>query len=103
MDADKEACTSQGVNTLAKKFGWKSLKKYLVLRIQSLCKRDFSVRETKNLKRIIKKDYNYKNLNYRKIIFEFPGKSVARLQEVCQEIIERKFKKTLTNYCLKQR
>lgn len=103
MNAGRDACSHPGVSLLAKKFGWKSLKKYLVLRIQSLSKRDFSVRETKALKRILKRDYEYKDLDYGKIIYEFPGKSVQRLKEVCDEIIQRRFQKTLTNYCLKQR
>lgn len=103
LDASKDASSNPGVCILAKKFRWKSLKKFLLLRIQSLSKRDFSVRETKALKKILKKEYQYKDLDYSKIIEEFPGKTVRRLEEVCDEIIRRRFDKTLTSYFLKQR
>lgn len=103
MNPATEACGHKGVSMLAKIFEWKSLKKHLVIRIQSLVKRDFSVRETKNLKRILKKEYNYENLNYEKIIYEFPGKSFARLIEVCDHIVKNRYEKTLTSYCLKQK
>eukprot|EP00343_Euplotes_focardii_P002808 CAMPEP_0205804460 /NCGR_PEP_ID=MMETSP0205-20121125/7384_1 /ASSEMBLY_ACC=CAM_ASM_000278 /TAXON_ID=36767 /ORGANISM="Euplotes focardii, Strain TN1" /LENGTH=198 /DNA_ID=CAMNT_0053074101 /DNA_START=339 /DNA_END=935 /DNA_ORIENTATION=- len=103
MNAKDEACSNIGVNNLAKKFQWKSLKKYLVLRIQSLCKKGFSVRETKKLKRIIKKDYKYLELDYERILDNFPGKNIALVKEVCAEIMKSRDDKTLTNYCLRQK
>mmetsp|Transcript_14086 Transcript_14086/g.15745 ORF Transcript_14086/g.15745 Transcript_14086/m.15745 type:complete len:175 (-) Transcript_14086:107-631(-) len=88
MDANKDAYGNPGIHLLAKKFGWKSLMKNLVQRIQALFKKDFSVREIKLLKQIIKKEYCYKSLDYEKIIFHFPGKKMCRLKEVSEQIIE---------------
>lgn len=102
MDANTQACSNKGVSALAKKFKWKSLKKYLVFRIQSLWGKEFSVRETKLLKRIIKKNYNYENLDYENILYNFPGKTLERVMEVSEEIVRSRHEKTLTNYCLKQ-
>ena len=96
MDADTEAYGNHGIHLLAQKFGWKSLMKNLVQRIQALYKKDFSVREIKLLKQILKKEFNYQNLDYEKILFHFPGKRIQRLKEVCDQIIDCRRSKALS-------
>ncbi|CAI2377215.1 unnamed protein product [Moneuplotes crassus] len=100
MNPNREAYTNQGIRILARRFGWKSLMKNLVQRIQSLYKKDFSVREIKTLKQIVKKEYEYKNLDYDKIIYHFPGKTTERLREICEQIVECRHSKNLSNFRL---
>lgn len=98
-----EAYNNEEALLLAHKFGWKTIVKNLIIRIKSLINRDFSIREMKNLKRIIKKDYKYKKLDFEKIIYDFPGKTMQRLQEVCDEIVDCKTKRNLSQLYISQK
>lgn len=91
----RQAYRHKGVCLLAKRFGWKTIVRNLVSRIRNLQEKDFSVREVKLMKQIIKKDYKYKNVDYDKIIYHFPGKSLARVTEVGDNIVQGKLKKRL--------
>ena len=51
---------------------------------------NFSVRDMKLLKRILKREYKCKDINYDKVLFDFPGKSRAQLIEVCSQIRARR-------------
>jgi hypothetical protein len=98
-----EAYNNEEALLLAHKFGWKTIVKNLIIRIKSLINRDFSIREMKNLKRIIKKEYKYKKLDFEKIIYDFPGKTMQRLQEVCDEIVDCKSKRNLSMLYISQK
>lgn len=78
----KDAFSSKVLTLIARSFNWKGLNKQLLTRIQNLSSRDFSARELKQLKSTLKKQYKYKNLDYDELIYNFPGKSMHRLQEV---------------------
>lgn len=91
----RQAYRHKGVCLLAKRFGWKTIVRNLVTRIRNLQEKDFSVREVKLMKQIIKKDYKYMNVNYDDIIYHFPGKSLARVIEVGENIVKGKLKKRL--------
>ncbi|CAI2361455.1 unnamed protein product [Moneuplotes crassus] len=81
---------------LRNELGWKSVFKDLVKRIKTRISDSFSHREIKQLKNIIKKEYNYRNLDYEKILYDFPGKSLARVTEVADLIVRSKTAKKLT-------
>lgn len=89
------AFSSKEVIQLAQSIGWKTLNRQLLTRIRKLSKRDFSAREIKQLKSIIRHDDNHKDLNYENIIYHFPGKSLKRLKEVSKQIVRGKENKTL--------
>jgi hypothetical protein len=86
----------EGLCSLAHAFQWKSLIKNLLFRIKNLCGREFSVRELKMLKKLLKKKYKYEKIDYNDLIYEFPGKSVNQLMEVTKRIIREKNNKTLS-------
>lgn len=48
------------------------------------------------MKKIIKKDFGYKDLDYEKILYDFPGKTLARVTEVANMILDNKKNKKLT-------
>lgn len=97
MDAYKQASKSTGVRILAELFGWKGLMRHLVLRVKSLCNKDFSIREIKRLKKIVK-SYKYQNLDYTQISYEFPGQTEQKIKQLCEEICERKKNCTLSEF-----
>ena len=69
---------NQHIDRLVGGLDWKQGPKELIVRIQNLMRNDFSVREGKDLKNILKKS-KYKNLNYDKILEYFPGKTLERI------------------------
>lgn len=71
----------------------------LVIRIQTICKRNFSIREIKILKAEIKK-YKYKDVDYEKLLYYFPGKSLEMIKYLTKAIINEKKHKNLTNFNL---
>ena len=74
------------VRHLHEEFGWKSLFRDLIRRIKTRISDYFSHRDIKLMKRIIKKEYQYQNLDYEKIFYEFPGRSFQRVKEVADRI-----------------
>ena len=81
----------QGTNfpeviALVEKFGWKGLRKHLVKRIQHLCKREMSVREIKLFKKLVKRDYKNKKVNFDKLLYHFPGKTQKMLEDIYSEL-----------------
>ena len=97
LDAYKQAAKHTGVRILAELFGWKGLMRHLVNRVKSLCNKDFSVREIKRLKKIVK-SFKYRDLDYDDICYEFPGQTKARIEQLCQEICVRKANCTLSEF-----
>lgn len=91
----RQAYRHKGVRLLAKRFGWKTIVRNLVSRIKNLQEKEFSVREIKLMKSIIKKEYRYKNVNYDKLIYHFPGKSMEDVVEFCDKIVNAKLNKCL--------
>lgn len=72
---------------LAKMIKWKGTKLRLVERIRAVSQlTKFSVREMKKLRRIIKKEYKGKDIDYEKLVYEFPGKSLTQLKKECNAI-----------------
>lgn len=97
-----QAHKHEGVCLLTKRFGWKAIARNLLYRIENLQGRDFSVREVKHIKNIVKREYKYKDIDYEKVIYHFPGKSLARVIEVCDMIVKGRFDKTLSDLHLCQ-
>ena len=57
---------------------WNSSNKLLLNRIKKIMnENEFSVREMHYLKRIIRKEFKFANLDYNSIAQRFPGKSMA--------------------------
>ena len=72
---------NQHIIQLVEESNWRQSPKELILRVKNLMRNDFSVREGKDLKNIIKKS-KYKNLNYEQILEYFPGKTLERIIQV---------------------
>ncbi|CAI2360040.1 unnamed protein product [Moneuplotes crassus] len=87
MNASTEAKCDQGVKILANKISWNWQYENLVERVKNLSDKKFSFREIKTLKRIIKKEYRHKPLDYEKILYHFPGKTVEKLMATCDHIM----------------
>lgn len=80
---------------IAEQLDWRETSKLLLARIQKLSKMEFTTREVKLLKRMIKKNYAYKNLDYEAIFYHFPGKTMQELIEVSDKICKIKTQKKL--------
>lgn len=76
----------EAVAQLILRCGWKASPSKLLARIKTLWNSKFSFRETKALKKILKEEYNYENINFDKVIYEFPGKRMAELVETCEKL-----------------
>ncbi|CAI2360221.1 unnamed protein product [Moneuplotes crassus] len=86
MNTETEADNNQGVAALAEKIQWKCKFKNLVYRVKKLSNKKFSFREVKALKRIIKKEYQDKPIDYDKVLYHFPGKSMGKMVITCSHI-----------------
>lgn len=74
---------------LATKVQWKGSLINLVNRVKTLFKfNEFSVRELKLLKRLVKKQYKAKEINYEKLLEEFPGKSLESIINTSKQFIK---------------
>lgn len=82
----KRSCSLPMLETLAQTLGWRGRIKILVKRIQTLCKRQyFSVRDQKLLRKLLSKHYSDCEINYDKLLYHFPGKTVDHLKSYIQE------------------
>ncbi|CAI2382100.1 unnamed protein product [Moneuplotes crassus] len=85
------------IQQLCERSGWKSSPEKLLSRIKSLCVSEFSFRETTLLKKILK-TYKYKEVDYQKVINEFPGKTMPVLQSMAQMLIDFHCTKDLDSF-----
>ncbi|CAI2375761.1 unnamed protein product [Moneuplotes crassus] len=67
---------------------------FLVSRLINNTNDKFSVRETKLLKRLIRRS-DYKNLDYLKLLESFRGKTLDGIRKACDNLCQEKNKKTL--------
>ncbi|CAI2387145.1 unnamed protein product [Moneuplotes crassus] len=86
----REVKNDPSVRHLCSVFHWRTLPRDLVKRIKKRMSDYFSHREIKLMKRIIKHQYKYQNLDYEKILYEFPGKTLARVTEVADLVVRCK-------------
>lgn len=86
------------VKMLARELGWGETSKMLLERIQTLCKKNFSTREIKALKNIIKKEYKYRDVDHEAIFYHFPGKTMSELIRISNKICNIKSKKKLCSF-----
>ncbi|CAI2359130.1 unnamed protein product [Moneuplotes crassus] len=77
---------NEAIQELCIRSQWKAHPGKLLTRIQSLSKHEFSFREIKKLKQILRRKYNYKNIDYNEVIYGFPGKSMAALKKMINQI-----------------
>lgn len=78
---ESKAIFVEELEAIMKEVGWRAPYDAFIARIQTLRSRDFSCRELKQLKKLVKQR-KYKIADYEQILFEFPGKSMTRLKEV---------------------
>lgn len=83
---------------LCKRAEWISNPKKLLKRIKNFWDKDFSVRELKTLKRILRKDFDYKNVDIEQIGNHFPSKSIDNIQKTVKMLTEKYELKTLSLY-----
>ncbi|CAI2358748.1 unnamed protein product [Moneuplotes crassus] len=86
----REIKNDPSVRHLCSVFHWLALPRDLVKRIKKRVSDYFSHREIKLMKRIIKNQYKYQNLDYEKILYEFPGKTLARVTEFADLVVTSK-------------
>ena len=94
MNAETEAETHSGVAQLVTSLNWKSSPKHLVYRVQKQMSYDFSIREVKLLKKQLKRSH-YNSIDYDTLIYDYPGKTMKRLKQVCEKLIECRWKRNL--------
>jgi hypothetical protein len=83
LKENKEAVKDRQMNLLANKANWIGPIRNLSKRIKTLCtQRPMSVRERKFLKKIIRRDYEGTEINYNKLLEEFPGKKQRFLESI---------------------
>ncbi|CAI2382881.1 unnamed protein product [Moneuplotes crassus] len=79
---------------LCEKVGWISKPKKLLARIRTFWDKDFSFREVKVLKKILRKEFNYQNIDLERVNTYFPAKSLAKVankvEELCQRFTQRR-------------
>ena len=85
-----------GIKLLSDAIKWKSVRKALVKRIQTVCKGGFSVRDIKRLKKELKSLRPKGEIDYEALIYNYPGKPLNQFKDLCEEILERMDKKTLS-------
>ena len=88
---------NENIRYLHSILGWKSSFKDLVRRIQSKISHDFSKREIKYLKKIMNDVYNYENIDYEEVLYQFPGKTLERVKEASDMICEARRNRMLMN------
>lgn len=86
----------ESLQELSKRVGWKASAKKLLARIRSLWDSEFSCREVKQLKQILKKNYEYKRIDMNEVIYHFPGKNMATLEKMVDTLIQKYKEKSLS-------
>lgn len=82
LDEEEDLSQHRGILQVGDRAGWRSSPAKLLLRIKALKTENFSFREVKALKKILKNKYEYENINFEKVIYEFPGKTMKALKIV---------------------
>ena len=78
-----------------RKWGWKGPFCLFLRRVKNMLKQSqFSAREIILLKRILRREFKHKNLDYEAIAVRFPGKSIQSVCDAWQKIISEKMLKT---------
>ena len=79
--------------SIAQETQWRSPTLLLLKRIKRIFNdHRFSVRQIIRLRRIIRKQYKYKDLDYNTIRLRFPGKSIESITDMCNQILVQKRK-----------
>lgn len=86
-DSSVDLCRHEGMLELCKRSFWKATPAKLMARIKALRQMRFSFRELKALRGILKEEYDYQNINFEKVIHEFPGKTLEALKEACDTLV----------------
>ncbi|CAI2384478.1 unnamed protein product [Moneuplotes crassus] len=86
----------ESLQELSKSVGWKASAKKLLARIKSLWDTEFSCREVKQLKQILKRNYEYKGINLNEVIYHFPGKNMLTLEKMVDILVQKYKKKSLS-------
>ncbi|CAI2382750.1 unnamed protein product [Moneuplotes crassus] len=97
LNLNSHSSNYEGIEQLKERSGWKACHTKLLARIRSLCVSEFSFREIKKLKKILRKDYNFGEIDYDKVIYEFPGKTKGTLIELCGRLKLSYKKKSLSS------
>ncbi|CAI2368624.1 unnamed protein product [Moneuplotes crassus] len=83
---------------LRNRVGWNAAPKKLLARIKYCCSTDFSCREIKLLKKILKKEHFHDQIDLEKIIYHFPGKTMTSLKKVIETLTECRKNKVLSKF-----
>lgn len=76
LEANESTVYQTIVSHLASIANWRGLLHHMILRIKKLCNQnEFSVREEKLFRKILKEQISLNKIDYSKIHYEFPGKS----------------------------
>ena len=98
MNPARDANSHPSVRLLSDILNWKTVRKALVRRIQTLYNKQYSVREVKRLKRKLKNLKQTDQLDFEALIYEFPGKSMESLKRLSEDLMKRISDKTLSRF-----
>ena len=83
----------QILSKISEEVQWRGPILLLLKRIKKILNNSrFSVRQIIQLKRIMKRQYKYKDLDYHAFSLKFPGKSVESIIDMCNQILIEKGK-----------
>lgn len=92
-----EAAKDAQLNHLAKKVGWSGPIRNMIKRIRSLCDpHPLSVREMKLMKRLIRRKYLLKEIDFEELTDNFPGRTLDFITPIAQEA-KMKMTASMTN------
>lgn len=81
-----EAVKDAKINLLAKEVGWSGPIRNMVKRIRSLCvPRPISVREMKLMRRLLRRKYFLKEIDFEELTDDFPGRTLEFITPIAQE------------------
>ncbi|CAI2387594.1 unnamed protein product [Moneuplotes crassus] len=90
-----EVAAHLGIQMIKDTLGCKQSHMFLVNRIKNKLNDSFSIRETKLLKRLVRK-YEYDNIPYLQLLESFSGKTLEGMKRACDHLCENKRNKKLS-------
>jgi hypothetical protein len=82
----QEAVKDEQINLLARKAVWTGPIRKLAKRIKSLCApHPFSIREMKLMRRLIRRSYFFKKIDYEELTYNFPGRTLEFITSISKD------------------
>lgn len=98
LDENEDLYQYEGIRQLCSRACWRATPAKLLGRIKTLRDTKFSFREIKALKKLLRDGYEYENIDYDKVLYDFPGKTMEKLREMCDELVSSFHQKSLSGF-----